>query len=83
MRIGPVPCQSCRKPLHWNGFAWIDSIRKGRRHQCERCNAVLGYSRERCARRSGHSTGSNGGGHRSYYAMRNAADRKRKWRLAA
>ena len=31
--IGPVPCQGCRRPVHWNGFRWIDTL-KGRQHVC-------------------------------------------------
>jgi len=77
----PGVCQDCRKPVHWNGFRWINSTRTGapalpgdgQRHACEaRCGAWMPLAGDRCGRKP-HANGY----HRSRYAMDNECRAKR------
>lgn len=69
MRL-PGVCQDCRRPVHWNGFRWINTTPKGSawtKHLCPlRCAAWMPLAADRCGRKPNHL-----GYCRSRYAMDN------------
>ena len=78
MRL-PGKCQGCGALVYWTGKRWRNPGQWGGTHACKPdgyvvCGAFMRNAKERCARRLGHNDG-----HKTRWAMDNAAKWRRRW----